>query len=378
MKSLKIFTFTVITAAILAGCKSTGMSSLNKGNYFKACLQAVEKLRSSPNNTEAMDALTKAYPMAIHYTKMENERLQMAVSNPNRYEQRFDLYNSMNNIAVQISRCPAALRVIPNADYYNTELESLRTLAAEECYQIAEAHLRAGNLAAARQAYSQFVKVNTIIPGYKDVVDKIEDSKWKVLLEPVSVAGTYQLTADFFYNKMYEYLTKNIRDEFIYILSPEEAYAGNVYPDQIVRLQFLNFSVGQVRESSNTYEVKQENVKTGTYTDSNGTHDVFGTVKANITARSREVSSSGVLDAFIVDARTNTVLSQQRFSGAFVWQDSYATFNGDERALSKKELDMCRRTSFAPQPSPQDMFIEVSTPIYSNLTGFIQSYYRNY
>ena len=383
MKTLKFFTIAAFVVILIAGCKSTGMKAFSKGDYFTACLQAVEKLRSSPDNGKAMEALSKAYPMAVNFTEKEVERLNVSTSNNNRYQQMFELYGSMNNIAVQISRCPAALRIIPNADYYNSQLESSRSMAAEECYKLAEARLRTGNRLDAKQAYTQFLRVNTIIPGYKDVNEKIQEAKWmatlKVVLEQVPVEGSYKLSADFFQNKVFEYFSKNIRNEYIYIFSPQEAMSGNLYPDQIIRLRFLDFVVGQSRENNNTTEIKRDSVITGTYTDNKGvTHSVYGTVKAKLTTRNVEISSSGVLDAFIIDYRTNTILSQQRFPGTFVWKDSYASFNGDERALSQKEIALCKRTSFATPPPPQDMFIEFTVPIYTSLTKFIQNYYRNY
>jgi hypothetical protein len=383
MSTSKFIIIAILTTATLAGCKSSGLRALTQGNYFAACIQAIEKLRSSPDNSKAINALKQAYPLAVNYTESEVARLQASPSDMNRYQKMFDLYSQMNNLAVQISRSPSALRIIPDANYYNYELETARNNAAEECYRLAENNLRAGNRTAAKQAHQLFLKANSIIPGYKDVANKIQDAKWastlKVVLEQVPVQGSYQLSADFFQNKVFEYFTNNIRNEYIAVFSPKEAENLNLYPNQIIRLQFLDFVVGQLRESSDTYEVKRDSVLTGTYKDDKGvTHKVYGTVKASLTERKVEVSSSGVLDAFIIDYASNTVLSQQRFPGAYVWADSYATYKGDERALSQKELEMCKRSSFAPAPPPQDMFIQFTNPIFTNLARFIQNYYKNY
>jgi hypothetical protein len=289
----------------------------------------------------------------------------------------------MNNIAIEISRCPAALLIIPNADYYSSQLETARNMAAEEVYLAAVNNLTIGTRPAARQAYLQFQKTNSIIAGYKYVENKLQEAKWmatlKIVLEQIPVDGQYKISADFFQNKVFEHLSNNIRNEFIKIFSPEEAKDINLRPDQIIRLNFLNFVVGQVRESKNSHEARRDSVKTGTYKDDKGVlHDVYGTVKATVSSRKVEVSSSGVLNAFIIDYKTNTILSQQRFPGTFVWSDSYATFNGDERALSKRELDMCRRTSLSPPPPPQEMFVQFTVPIFNNLMQFFQNYYRRY
>ena len=383
MKTINLFVVFALTALLIAGCKSTGMKALTKGDYYTACVQAIEKLRSSPDNANAAQALSSAYPLAVNYTDKETERLLASVSDNSHYQKIYDLYAKMNNIAVQISRCPAALQLIPNPDYYNSQLESARTMAAEESYQLALTNLRTGTRTAARQAYSQLLRTNAIIAGYKDVADKLNEAKWlatlKVMLEQTPIEGQYKLSADFFQNKVFEYFSTNIRNEYIKIFSPEEIESYKLQPDQIIRLRFLDFAVGQVRENRDTYEVKRDSVLTGSYKDNDGvSHNVYGTVKASITRHIIEVSSSGILDAFIVDYRTGATLSQQRFPGRYVWSDSYASFKGDERALSKKELDMCRRNELLSPPPPQDMFVQFTVPIYNNLTQFIQNYYRNY
>ncbi|MDR1406267.1 MAG: hypothetical protein LBI89_03595 [Prevotellaceae bacterium] len=383
MKTLNLLIIAIAAIVLAGSCKSTGMQALTKGKYDTACLQAIDKLRSSPNNEKAKSALMQAYPLAVNYTEKETERLLNSVSDINRYQKIFELYAMMSNIAVEISRCPAALLIIPNADYYSAQLESARSMAAEESYLLAVNNLNIGTRAAARQAYLQFQKTNSIIAGYRDVATKLQEAKWmatlKIVLEQMPVSGQYQISADFFQNKVFEYLSTNIRNEFVKIFSPEEAKDVNLRPDQIIHLNFLDFAVGQVREKKNAYEVKRDSVKTGTYKDDKGvSHDVYGRVKATVTTRRIEVSSNGILNALIIDYQTNAVLSQQRFPGEFVWTDSYATFSGDERALSRKELDICRRTSLSPPPPPQEMFVQFTVPIFNNLTQFFQNYYRRY
>jgi hypothetical protein len=383
MKNLNLFIALISVVIFAKSCKSTGMQALTQGQYYSACLQAIDKLRSSPENTKASGTLSQAYPLAVSYTEKTTEHLLKSTSDNNRYQKIFEMYSTMNNIAGQISRCPAALQVIPDADYYSSQLETVRNMAAEESYTQALNSLNIATRSAARQAYVQFQKTNSIIPGYKDVANKLQEAKWmatlKVVLEQIPVEGQYKISADFFYNKVFEYFSTSIKKEFITIFSPEEAKKSNLQPDQIIRLRFLDFVVGQVRETRSSYKVKRDSVKTGTYRDAKGiSHTVYGTVRATITVRKIEVSSKGILEAFIIDSRTNTTLSQQRFPGTYVWTDSQASFNGDERALSNDELNMCKRTQLSTPPPPQEMFIQFTIPIYNNLAQFIQTYYRKY
>ncbi|MDR3350794.1 MAG: hypothetical protein LBN98_04005 [Prevotellaceae bacterium] len=383
MKLFNSISTVIIAGVLLVACKSTGQKALSQGDYYTACLQAINKLRSSPDNAKAAGALEQAYPLAVDYTQREVERLMASPSNNSRFRAIFNLYLHMNNIAVQLSQCPAALRIIPHADYYNSQLESARNMAAEESYQAAENYLRQGTRPAAKQAYLQYRQVNSIIPGYKDVADKLQEAKWdatlKVVLEQIPVEGQYKISADFFQAKVFEYFSTGIRNEFIRVFSPEEAENTQLQPDQLIRLRFLDFTVGQLHESKHTREVTRDSVATGTYKDAKGEeHTVYGTVKATLTAHTVELSSGGILEAAIINYATKSVLSQQRFPGAYVWSDSWASFNGDERALSRKELDMCKRSKPSPPPPPQELFIQFTVPIYADLSRFIQNYYRNY
>ena len=382
MRVYNILLITLLSLIFLSACKSTGQKALQKGDYYTACLQAIEKLRSSPDNEKAIDALKQAYPLAESYTEKEVTRILSSQSDNSKYLKVYDLYGKMNKLAVQISRSPAALRIIPNPDYYNKQLEGARNMAAEESYQKAESNLRVGTRDAAKEAYYLYQSVNKIISGYKDVAQKMDEAKWlatiKVVVEQVPVQGAYKISADFFQTKVFEYLSGNIRNQFIRVYSPQEAERAKLKPDQIVRLQFLDFVVGQVRESKNTTEISRDSVIVGTYKDNRGkVHDVYGTVKAKLTIRQREVSSSGLLDASIIDYDTKKTVSQQRFPGTYVWTDRWGSFNGDERALSKKQLEMCRREPNLPPP-PQDMFIEFTVPIFNELTNFMQNYYRRF
>jgi hypothetical protein len=60
-----------------------------------------------------------------------------------------------------------------------------------------------------------------------------------------------------------------------------------------------------------------------------------------------------------------------------VWQSEWGTFKGDERALTKKQLDICKLRE-VPPPPPQDLFIEFCKPIYAQVTGNLERFYRSY
>ncbi len=79
----------------------------------------------------------------------------------------------------------------------------------------------------------------------------------------------------------------------------------------------------------------------------------------------------------ILDAQTKGVLKHQKFTGQYVWVSNWARYNGDDRALTEKQLQLCQSKETQP-PVPQDLFLEFTRPLYDQLIPTIRSFYQNY
>ena len=107
------------------------------------------------------------------------------------------------------------------------------------------------------------------------------------------------------------------------------------------------------------------------------TNKVYGTVKATLYHYTKTTTSRGIVSFRIIDAKTGALLSVQKMPGEFVWKSEWATFNGDERALSAEQLQLTRQKE-QPAPKPQDLFIEFTRPIYDQITTKLKEFYRGY
>ena len=107
------------------------------------------------------------------------------------------------------------------------------------------------------------------------------------------------------------------------------------------------------------------------------TNKVYGTVKATLFQYTKTTVSKGVLSFRIIDAKTGALLSAQKMPGEFVWKSEWATFNGDERALSAEQLQLTKQKE-QPAPAPQQLFIEFTRPIYDQITGKLKEFYQGY
>lgn len=107
------------------------------------------------------------------------------------------------------------------------------------------------------------------------------------------------------------------------------------------------------------------------------TNKVYGTVKATLHHYSKTTTSKGVVSFKIIDAKTGALLSVEKMPGEYVWISEWATFNGDERALSAEQLRLTRLKE-QPAPASQELFIEFTKPIYDQITSKIRDFYKGY
>src|SRR5665647_3809088 len=65
-KKMRILLTPFIICLLLLSC-SSGKKAFERGDYFNATLQAVNRLRSNPNSEKALQAVKDSYPMSITY-----------------------------------------------------------------------------------------------------------------------------------------------------------------------------------------------------------------------------------------------------------------------------------------------------------------------
>ena len=207
--------------------------------------------------------------------------------------------------------------------------------------------------------------------------EALELATLKVVIEQVPVPTVnYQLSVAFFQDQLDEYLYNYNQNRFVRFYSPTDESLKQ--PDQVMVLSFDEFIVGQTKYYESTKEFKRDSVVIGDVELEDGTKKkVYGTVKADYKEYRNEVKSSGVMSMRILEYGTDQVALSDKYPGEFVWVNRWASFNGDERALTNKQLKATKRKQRNPPP-PQDMFIEFCKPIYDQFRSSVNSYYRDF
>ena len=380
MKAMKIMI--LLLSVVIVSCSKSGKKALESGKYYEAAIQAIDKLRRDSNNDKALEVLPNAYQLAQEDLLRDISRAKLA-NQQFKYERVVDDYAKLNELHDKIEKCPSCRKVV-SPDSYFREYEDALEIAATERYEFADAILRKGTIDAGRSAYDNFNELARYAPNYKDVNAKIEESlfvgSYHVVVEQPNInSKMYQYSNDFFRGKVDEFLQTNRRlNKFIRFYQPAEAKQLKLNPDHVVRLEFIEFVVGETNLKSEKINVtSKDSVKTGTAKIGGKNVDVYGLVNATVTRNHKSVRSRGLLSMEIYDYKSKKVLLRDQLPGEFIWDNKWASFNGDERALSKSDLEAVRFKEEMPPPA-QQLFIEFCKPIYDQFSTRIKRFYDKY
>ena len=300
-----------------------------------------------------------------------------------KFERVLDDYQKLNEMHDKIEACVSCRNIVKASSHFS-EFDEAREIAATERYNFGNDLLQKGTMNSARLAYDSFEILYRYAPDFKDVKIKIEEAlfqgSYHVVVEPPLVnSKLYQFSNEYFQGRIDEFLQTNRRlNKFIRFYQPMEAKTLKLVPDHVVKLEFIDFVVGETIVNNEKKTVtSKDSVKTGTAKIEGKNVDVYSKVNAIITKSQKTVRSRGLLSMEIYDFKTNKSLVKEQLPGEFYWNNSWASFNGDERALNKEELNLTRNREELPPP-PQQMFIEFCKPIYDQFTYRIKRFYEKY
>ncbi|MEQ9440889.1 MAG: hypothetical protein RIG62_17715 [Cyclobacteriaceae bacterium] len=402
-----IYTLSILLAMIFVVQCTSSKKLLEQGNYYEAVIKATEKLRKSPNNKKAQAALRQAYPLAIDYLLDDIRRVEKT-NDAQRWSTTATIYQQLNGMYEAIQTSPQARRVVSNPRSFYEQYGVVKNKAAQEQYTAGERELRKNTIESARQAYWHFQQARQYVAGYKNVDQKLAEAKdagtLRVVVETQPVPSRYyQVSADFFYDQVRDYLRNYERgNEFIAFYQPQEARRiGLDHPDHIVNLQFEDFAVGQSRTLQKEETVTSaDSVKVGeveidipqkrksrtlaqnaeqqlNVEKHTSKRPVYDKVTAKLITTRVEISSGGILGLTVVDGGNNRVLHRDDLQGEHLWFAEWARYQGDKRALTEEQMALCNLPEAVPPP-PQQLFVEFTKPLYDQFTASLNRFYRDY
>lgn len=384
MKKLLVFiSFFLIIGIILNACTSP-KKLFEKGNYYDAVILSVEKLQSNSNNKNVRETLAQAYVLAVDdlLDKIEkNKIIQPEFSN----SFAVYTYEDLNRMYEKILKSPAARQIIKIPKDFYRQIALAKPLAAEEQYIAGMKQLIIGSRESSKQAYYYFQDADAFVKGYKDVDNRLDQSYKMALLHVIADfkpvhSRIYKLSSNSFYNELENTLQKIEKSQFVRFYSPMDAKKLNLEnPDQILKINFEDFIIGETHTQERIEKMVRDSVIVGSVNLDNGRKkNVYGTVKAKVYLYKMQVISKGIVGLTILENNFNkTTLIDDLIPGEYIWFNEWGNYNGDLRALNKKQKEISKRRKILPPPA-QQMFIEFTKPIHEQLRVELINFYQNY
>jgi hypothetical protein len=381
---LKYFFILIASTILLSSC-STGEKALQQGNYHDAILKAANRLSSDPDNRKAAQVVSEGYPLAVKYYQEEIDKL-LSGNDRFKWKQTLEIMQSVNQISDEIRRIPAARKLVPSPKTYTSEIADVQNRAAQELYDAGMEALKQKTRESAKQAYSQFVNADGLVPGFKDTKQRIIESKdlatMNVVVEQIPVNGKYEYSAQFFYDNVFQMLNQNFQEkDFVHFFSPEQAEKTKLkYPDMVLRMDFYDFFIDRqahFEEEKDLSRDIEEKYKVKISKDSTVTRVRMIPKKGKIKILTDQVASGGVLELKAVEFQSQKIVFTDKINGQYTWQNKYGIFVGDKEVLDNELSNILNNKMIMP-PASQDMFVLFTKPIFRQLTDKLTNYFRQY
>ena len=375
---LKQFITTAFIALFLLSACTSSKQQFEKGNYEKAVALSIKKLRKKPDINKQKNILKAAYTYAVQVSEEKIKQHQQSTDRF-KWDRVIEQYRKMQQLYTDLLQCPACLAVIEPIDLQN-ELNQALAEGANIYVEEGQKALATQQKDGGRLAYRHFAQAKAYQNNYGNIDRMLNQARIQgteiigISRIPVSSKGL-ELNTAFFLQQLTQAL--NDLNYFFAVFAPVEQLAEQKQvPDQVVDLSFDDYYIGQTYVKEVRESLVRDSVKVGEVTDSLGTkYTVYGEVKADLQRFEKTIESGGLLNIAIVEPNSRSILFQQKIPSTTVWENDWATYQGDKKALTKEELALTQEKELLPPP-PQDLFYSFTRPLFDQTASLLRRRYR--
>jgi hypothetical protein len=387
-----IFAFLILTAC---GVKQT-QNLLSSGNYDEAINNSISNLRSNKDkkgNQDYVYLLEEAFAKAKE-RDLNAINLWEKEKNPANFEKIYNTYLQLNNRQEKIKPLlPLKLlkegrNAIFPFDNYNDQIVASKNNLSGYLYANAKTLLSSSDKMNFRKAYDDLAYLNEINPNYKNVLNLMEDARFKgtdyVLVNAKN--ETDKIIPARLQNDLLDFNTYGLNNKWTVFHGDKQKGITYDY-GMIIRFQNILVSPEQIKEKE---FIKEKQIKDGQkrLLDANGKEVIDNTGKVvmvdnmiKVTARifeSRQYKSSQIQAKIdYVDFRSNQLIQSFPLVSEFVFENIYATCKGDKRASDDNYYSYFDKRA-VPFPSNEQMIFDTGENLKTKLKELInRNTFRN-
>ncbi len=384
----------LVVIFLLVGCNSVKRNQkfLAGGNYDQAIALAVKKLKkdkASEKNDPHIALLEESFKKAskedtrrIAFLKKDKDPSNIRTL----YYLHLDLDNRQELIRPLLPLYSASLG--RNAKFkmvnYTNELISSKKAYLEYLYREGDVYMKRQTIEDYRTAYNIFCEIDELQHNYLDVHTLKEDAHYLgtnfVFVSLNNLSG--QIIPFRLERELLDFNTYGLDDFWTEYHSEQEQ---NINYNFGIALNFQEIAISPERISERE-KIRTKEIKTGwvykrdregnIVNDENGKPikiDKFETVTARvlITQQSKSVFVGGTV--VYRDLITSRDLNNYPLSTEFIFENTFASVRGDERALTDEDLRLLRNR-FVQFPSNEQMILDAGTDIKVRLKEILKQH----
>lgn len=381
MKPKRYILLFLLPAISLISCKSA-QKLYNSGNYDQAVQVAAKKLQKKPGDSKTMFVLQDAYRFAVDNHENRIRNLSMS-SNQLRAESIYQEYVQLQSLYEAIRKTPSVFDIVKPTDY-STFVSTYRDEAGNARFERGLDLMEQDNKVSYREAYYEFQKALALKPGDLSIREKIDEAYasavTNVIVMPLTRVGlqygSYSFDYQNFNYNLVRYLGNNNRSNFVRYFSENDPGSRNIRADNFVDMRFSDVNIGRYQDHRDTREVSKEVVAKEIVVSKDSVRKEYMTVKARITVTTRKIQANALLQATLRDMSNRRIWSDT-YRGDYNWSYSFATYTGDERALSSEDRMFINQREEWP-PSNDEIIRIIMDEILHKTECGISEYYNRY
>lgn len=373
--------FILAVASFLISC---GPARQNAAIYSEDKLleDAVKSLDKDPSNGAVNDKLKTLYQDAVR-NHLKNIELYETMTESTRWDKIIAEYNALQRLYTIIHKSTNAQNLVKPVSY-SAQTDVVKQQAAEDHYQKGR-NLMSENRGkqSYRDAFTAFKKASSFVSGYKDVAQQMEvawqSSVLNVVIDPVKIDDRYALRGDWS-NSLSQFNGQKLQNSFVQDLGGD--FSNNSYaryytnsqarntrmePDWLVDLTWVNLEIPKSNIDKNTKTLSKK-IETGK--DSTG-RPVYQTVTADLTILKQNLKATGNLELRITDAYNRREIHSKRHMARAQWENRYATYTGDSRALSDTDRALLNNPNNQ-EPRTDEIIDKLYSDVYSQIKNSLE------
>lgn len=376
----------LLLALLLTGCNSVKRNQkfLAQGNYDAVIELALKKLQKDPNgkNSEAHVAfLEEAFKSVVE----EDQRRIAFLKKENQPSNTREIYYTYCDLGKRQEAIRPLLSLIDTdiqLKDYSAEILASKRNFADYLFNEGNKYLSRNSIQDARKAYGFFSDLKNLQPDYFQVDEKLDEAHFQgtdfVFVKLNNQSN--QIIPFRLERELLDFNTYGLDDFWTEYHTQKEQ---GIYYNFGIDVNFDEITISPERISEKEY-LRKKTIKDGweyvldrygnVVKDSLGNDikvDKFITVTAKVTYTEQTKATRVGGNVVYRDLNSNRIMNRHPLGTEFIFENIFARYRGDERALTQEDMQFSRN-DFFPFPSNQQMVLDAGTEMKARLKEILQ------